>query len=104
MASTKAWIAVHTAKGFTNYTTFSLWDTYRALHPTVYHHQHQTKYGYGAIDARTLPAKCAQDVAVWSHYANENWCMIGYHAVPVIADAVLKGRVERMHRRYWMPA
>jgi putative alpha-1,2-mannosidase len=28
---------------------------------------------------------------VWSHYANENWCMIGYHAVSVIADAVAKG-------------
>jgi predicted alpha-1,2-mannosidase len=28
---------------------------------------------------------------VWSHYANENWCMIGYHAVPVIADALIKG-------------
>jgi predicted alpha-1,2-mannosidase len=28
---------------------------------------------------------------VWSHHANENWCMIGYHSVPVIADAVVKG-------------
>ncbi len=28
---------------------------------------------------------------VWSHHANENWCMIGYHAVSVIADAAAKG-------------
>ena len=28
---------------------------------------------------------------VWSHYANENWCMTGYHSVSVIADAVVKG-------------
>ena len=28
---------------------------------------------------------------IWSHYSNENWCMIGYHAVPVIVDAYLKG-------------
>ena len=28
---------------------------------------------------------------IWSHYANENWCMIGYHAVSVIADAIIKG-------------
>jgi putative alpha-1,2-mannosidase len=28
---------------------------------------------------------------VWSHHANENWCMIGYHAVPVTADAIVKG-------------
>ncbi len=31
---------------------------------------------------------------VWSHYANENWCMIGYHSVSVIADAVVKGNIE----------
>ncbi len=31
---------------------------------------------------------------VWSHYANENWCMIGYHSVSVIADAIVKGNVE----------
>jgi hypothetical protein len=30
---------------------------------------------------------------VWSHHANENWCMIGYHSVSVIADAVLHGAV-----------
>jgi len=30
---------------------------------------------------------------VWSHYANENWCMIGYHSVPVIADALVKGNL-----------
>jgi putative alpha-1,2-mannosidase len=28
---------------------------------------------------------------IWSHHANENWCMIGYHAVSVIADAQAKG-------------
>ena len=30
---------------------------------------------------------------VWSHYANENWCMIGYHSVSVIADAIVKGNL-----------
>lgn len=84
--------AVHKAEGFTNYSTFSLWDTYRALHPLLTlvqpekrnsdfvnsmlaHHEH-SPYGM-------LP--------VWSFHGLEDWCMIGYHAVPVIADAYVKG-------------
>ncbi|HEL5400563.1 TPA: GH92 family glycosyl hydrolase [Stenotrophomonas maltophilia] len=84
--------AVHKAEGFTNYSTFSLWDTYRALHPLLtlvqpekrnsdfvnsmlVHHEH-SPYGM-------LP--------VWSFHGLEDWCMIGYHAVPVIADAYVKG-------------
>lgn len=84
--------AVHQAKGYTNYSTFSLWDTYRALHPLLTlvqpekrnsdfvnsmlaHHEH-SPYGM-------LP--------VWSFHGLEDWCMIGYHAVPVIADAYVKG-------------
>ncbi len=82
---------IHTAKGFTNYTTFSLWDTYRALHPlfTIVNSQRNTDM------VRSMLAhykQSAQDMLpVWSHHANENWCMIGYHSVPVVADAVLKG-------------
>ncbi|WP_456457882.1 GH92 family glycosyl hydrolase [Reichenbachiella sp.] len=82
---------IYTAEGFTNYTIFSLWDTYRALHPlftiiqpertvdmiqSMLVHQEQSVHGL-------LP--------VWSFHANETWCMIGYHAVPVIADAYAKG-------------
>ena len=82
---------IHSAEGFDNYTTFSLWDTYRALHPlfTVL----QQKRTAGMINS--MLAHYDQSVhrmlPVWSHYANENWCMIGYHAVPVIADAIIKG-------------
>lgn len=82
---------VHTASGFTNYTTFSLWDTYRALHPLFTLIQPQRN----ADAVRSMLAHYSQSahhmLPVWSHYANENWCMIGYHAVPVIVDAVLKG-------------
>jgi predicted alpha-1,2-mannosidase len=82
---------VHQAKGFTNYTTFSLWDTYRALHPLFNIVQPQRNRDmvqsmlahYGQSAEHMLP--------VWSHYANENWCMSGYHSVAVIADAVIKG-------------
>ena len=31
---------------------------------------------------------------IWSHYANDNWCMSGYHAVSVIADAIIKGGIH----------
>lgn len=86
---------VHAAKGFTNYTTFSLWDTYRALHPFFNIVQpkrnrdmvHSMLAHYDQSVHRMLP--------VWSHYANENWCMIGYHSVSVIADAIVKNDIDR---------
>jgi predicted alpha-1,2-mannosidase len=82
---------VHTSDGFTNYTIFSLWDTYRALHPLF--NLIQTKRNTDMINS--MLAHYDQSVhgmlPVWSHYANENWCMIGYHSVSVIADALVKG-------------
>jgi len=85
---------VHEARGFTNYTTFSLWDTYRALHPFL--NIAQPRRNREMI--RSMTAHYDQSVhkmlPVWSHYANENWCMIGYHSVSVIADAVIKDNVE----------
>jgi predicted alpha-1,2-mannosidase len=81
---------IHSAAGFQNYTTFSLWDTYRALHPLF--NIIQPKRNASMINS--MLAHYDQSVhhmlPVWSHYANENWCMIGYHAVPVIADAIVK--------------
>ncbi|MBW3128589.1 GH92 family glycosyl hydrolase [Hymenobacter profundi] len=84
---------IHQAKGFTNYTTFSLWDTYRALHPLFNllepkRNADMVQSMLSHYDQSTLHM-----LPIWSHYANENWCMIGYHSVPVIADAVLKGVV-----------
>ena len=81
----------HQADGFSNYTIFSLWDTYRAEHPflmlmkptqardmamSMIRHQQQSAHGM-------LP--------IWSHMANDNWCMSGYHATSVLADAITKG-------------
>lgn len=82
---------IHKATGFTNYTTFSIWDTYRALHPffNIVQPQrnndmiHSMMAHYRQFSMRSLP--------VWSHYANENWCMSGYHSVSVVADAIIKG-------------
>ncbi|MDM7922070.1 MAG: GH92 family glycosyl hydrolase, partial [Pyrinomonadaceae bacterium] len=85
---------VHAAKGFTNYTTFSLWDTYRALHP--FFNIVQPKRNRDMV--HSMLAHYDQSVhkmlPVWSHYANENWCMIGYHSVSVIADAIIKNDID----------
>ncbi len=85
---------VHHARGFTNYTTFSLWDTYRALHPFL--NLVQPKRDRDMINS--MMAHYDQSVhkmlPVWSHYANENWCMIGYHSVAVLADAVVTGNIK----------
>jgi len=81
---------IHRAEGFTNYTTFSLWDTYRAQHPFLNLMVPKTN----ADMIQSMLAHYDQSVhhmlPVWSHYANENWCMIGYHSVSVIADAMVK--------------
>jgi putative alpha-1,2-mannosidase len=66
---------------FTNYTTFSLWDTYRALHPFLNINPADAQSRHDPLDDRALRSERAQDASVWSHYANENWCMIGYHSV-----------------------
>ena len=82
---------IYKADGFTDYTIFSLWDTYRALHPlfTIVQQQRTSDI------INSMLAHYEQSVhkilPVWSHYSNENWCMIGYHAVPVIVDAYMKG-------------
>ncbi|HYC85842.1 MAG TPA: glycoside hydrolase family 92 protein [Chryseosolibacter sp.] len=84
----------HKADGFTNYTTFSLWDTYRALHPLF----NLVQPARNADMVRSMAAHYQQSVMkmlpVWSHHGNENWCMIGYHSVSVIADAVIKGGIS----------
>jgi len=79
----------HKADDFSNYTVFSLWDTFRAAHPL-----------YNIIDQkrtrdfiRTFLAQYEQGgrLPVWELAANETDTMIGYHAVSVIADAAAKG-------------
>ncbi len=91
--------ATHKADGFTNYTTFSLWDTYRALHP--FFNIIQPKRNSDMINSMLAhydqsPQKM---LPVWSNSANENWCMIGYHSVSAIADAIVKGNTNVDEKR-----
>jgi predicted alpha-1,2-mannosidase len=82
---------VHEANGFTNHTVFSLWDTYRAQHPLLTILQPE-RVGDMIRSLLTHRKESVHGVLpVWSHHGSENWCMIGYHAVSVIADAYTKG-------------
>jgi predicted alpha-1,2-mannosidase len=80
---------VHRTEGFTNYTVFSLWDTYRAAHPlfTITAPELVPDFINTMLTIREEQGK----LPVWSLEGNETNCMIGYHAVPVIADAIHKG-------------
>lgn len=74
------------------YTVFSLWDTYRALHPlfTIIQPQRDQDFVRTFIKQYEKGFK----LPVWELSANETNCMIGYHAVPVIVDAWMKGLVK----------
>ena len=81
---------IHKADGFTNYTIFSLWDTYRAEHPLM----NLIKPKQGADMARSMVEIQKQSalhiLPIWYLMANEGWCMSGYHAVSVLADVATK--------------
>lgn len=80
---------IHTANRFTNYSVFSLWDTYRAFHPlmTILNQKRTNDW----INTFLVQDEYGGMLPVWELSANETFCMIGYHSVPVIVDAYLKG-------------
>ncbi|MVN92261.1 glycoside hydrolase family 92 protein [Mucilaginibacter sp. HME9299] len=82
---------VHKANGFTNYTTFSLWDTYRALHPLFNIINPQRNNDMVKSMLAHFDQSPEHMLPVWSNSGNENWCMSGYHSVSVVADAIVKG-------------
>ena len=74
---------------FTNYTTLSLWDTYRAAHPlqTLIHREKQADIAQTFLHIFEQQGK----LPVWHLMGNETDCMVGNPGVPVLADLVLKG-------------
>jgi len=82
---------IHTAKGFTNYTIFSLWDTYRALHPLYTWLYPKRSADMVSSMLAHYDQSAEKMLPVWSFHGNEDWCMTGYHSVAVIADAWVKG-------------
>ncbi len=93
-------LKIHQAKGFTNYTVFSLWDTFRATHPlyTIIDRQKDLDF----IKTFLHQYENGGQLPVWELAGNYTGCMIGYHAVPVIVDAWMKGitgfNVEEAYR------
>ncbi|HWX66929.1 MAG TPA: GH92 family glycosyl hydrolase [Rhodanobacter sp.] len=83
--------AVHHADGFDFYSSWSLWDVYRAQQPlmVLLHPKRSTDFIRSLIAAQQ--ASPFGILPVWAYQGLETWCMIGYHAVPVIADAYIKG-------------
>ena len=81
---------IEKAEGFTNYTVFSLWDTYRALHPWFNLVQQEVNADIANSMLAHYDKSVEKMLPVWSFYGNETWCMIGYHAVSVLADMIVK--------------
>ena len=82
-------LEIHETQDFDYYTVFSMWDTYRTAHPL-----------YTIIDEKrtndfvnTMLAKYDEGgiLPIWDLSGNYTGCMIGYHGVPIIADAYMKG-------------
>ncbi|WP_438862500.1 GH92 family glycosyl hydrolase [Neptunicella sp.] len=82
---------VHQSDNFVNYTTFSLWDTYRALHPLLTFLEPERTGDMVQSMLAHYQQSPDQMLPIWSFQGNETWTMIGYHSVPVIVDAYLKG-------------
>ncbi|MEM6719060.1 MAG: GH92 family glycosyl hydrolase [Bacteroidota bacterium] len=82
-------LEIHESKDHTHYTVFSLWDTYRAAHPlyTIIEQERTNDF----IKTFIKKYESGGIMPIWDLSANYTGCMIGYHAVPVIADAYLKG-------------
>ena len=83
---------VHHAQGFRFVSTLSLWDTYRAEQPlmTLLEPEQRTNDLVHSLIASQQESPFGI-LPVWQFQGQETWCMIGYHAVPIIADAYMKG-------------
>jgi predicted alpha-1,2-mannosidase len=80
---------VYTNPGFDNYSVFSLWDIYRSWAPlsTILHPDKVSSWIHSLLAIYQQQGK----LPIWPLMGNETNCMVGYHAVPLVADAWLKG-------------
>ena len=83
-------LGIHKAENHTQYTIFSLWDTYRTAHPlyTLINQNENNDF----IKSMLAHYETGGKLPVWELAANYTGCMIGYHTVSVIADAYMKGQ------------
>ena len=88
--------------GKTVYTVFSLWDTYRALHPllNIIDQKRSSDFLYTFMQQY----KQGGMLPIWELSAHETWCMIGYHSIPVIWDAFQKGLIPAGEQKAFLDA
>ena len=91
----------HKTDGWVNYSTFSLWDTFRSAHPLFTYTEPERANDM----VKSFIAFYEQNkrLPVWNFYGSETDMMIGYHAVPVIVDAYLKGITNVDPEKRWRP-
>ncbi len=80
---------IHTAEGYTRYTVFSLWDTFRAYHPMMCKLEPERTQDWMKTFLEMYKER--GELPVWELAGNETYCMIGYHSVPVVAEAYQQG-------------
>lgn len=92
---------VHKAQDYEQYTVFSLWDTFRALHPllTIIDEKRTNNFINSFLSIYRESGK----LPIWELSGCETDCMIAYHSVPVIADAYLKG-IRKFDAKYALEA
>lgn len=80
---------IYTDTEHAHYTVYSLWDTYRTAHPlyTITQPERTQEFIYGMLDMYKQRGR----LPIWELAGNETDCMIGYHSVSVLADAIAKG-------------
>ena len=82
-------LTIKNAPDKTHYSTFSLWDTFRAAHPLYTLTQPERSADF--INSMLRQYDTYGYLPIWQLWGDENYCMIGNHAIPVIVDAALKG-------------
>lgn len=80
---------IHLANNFDYYSVFSLWDTFRGAHPLYTLIEKRRTIDF--INTFIKHYEQGGRLPVWELASNETDCMIGYHSVSVIADAMVKG-------------
>ena len=92
----------HAEPGYTNYSVFSLWDTFRALHPLMTIIQPERAADWGKVLIQGY--KEGSILPKWPLASNYTGCMVGYPAVSVLADLVAKGLAEGEDLKTWAEA
>jgi predicted alpha-1,2-mannosidase len=83
--------AVHHADGFDFYSSWSMWDVYRAEEPLMVLLRPDLSTSFIRSLIAAQQASPFGMLPVWAYQGLETWCMTGYHAVAIIADAYVKG-------------